>query len=128
MTWPPKDWRALLALIFSVFGAFVLTLFVWWVIYKLMPDQGWNVSTEADRAKTIRWVAWIAVGAIALVLLGLGMAINRRSFKGNLGGNNLEFSGGDEPEVTGAKRVEQAAQEERRTIEEEVGGGGSNGT
>lgn len=106
--WPPKDWRALLALVFSVIGAVVLTLFVWWGYYQLMPDpeNGWSVSTEMHRAGTARWVLWVAIGAVAVVLVGLGMAVNRRSFKGQIGQASVDFQGGDEAAAIAADAVQ----------------------
>lgn len=119
--WPPKDWRALLALIFSVAGAVVLSLFVWWGVAQLLPDtEGWSKETEPARLYTIRWILWIATGSIGAVLIGLGMAINRRSFKGNVGGSGFEFQGGDGPEtdpvVGAARQTAGAAADEARDI------------
>jgi hypothetical protein len=93
--WPPKDWRALLALLFSVMGAVILTLFLWWATDQLQPDGGWQPENEAQRLHTIRWILWIVAGSIGAVLIGLGMAINRRSFKGNIGGSGFDFEGGE---------------------------------
>lgn len=104
MSWPPKDWRALLALIGSIAGAAVLTAMVWWGCAVLLPSNEWTSATEAHRLITIRWVLWIAVGAIAVVLVGLGMAINRRSFKGKIGAAEVDFAGG-ESEATPAIQV-----------------------
>lgn len=96
--WPPRDWRALLALVFSVLGAVVLSLFVWWAYAQLLPAAGWSPATEANRATTLRWTIWIAIGSIGLVLISLGMAINRRSLKMKSGDKSVEFEGGDERE------------------------------
>lgn len=93
--WPPREWRSLLALIFSVLGGVVLTLFVWWAYALLGPGKGWTVATELNRATTMRWVLWIATGSIGLVLLSLGMAINRRALRGQWGDKSVEFAGGD---------------------------------
>lgn len=119
--WPPKDWRALLALVFSILGAVVLTLFVWWGVAQLLPDSdGWRAANEPQRLYTIRWVLWIATGAIATVLIGLGMAINRRSFKGNIGKAGFDFEGGDEQfqegAAKGAKLAADAAQDEATAL------------
>ena len=105
MNWPPKDWRAMLALVFSVLGAAVLTAFVWWGSASLLPGEGWSPANELHRLKTARWVLWISVGGVVVVLVGLGMAINRRSFKGTLGGSNFEFEGGDEPTPAAAAQA-----------------------
>lgn len=112
VTWPPKDWRALLALLFSIAGAVVLTIFVWWGVAQLLPGrEGWAVGNEPQRLHTIRWILWIAAGAIAIVLIGLGMAINRRSFKGNFGKAGFDFEGGDEsvPSTPAAAALKVAA-------------------
>lgn len=100
MNWPPKDWRALLALVGSIAGAAVLTALVWWGCAVLLPSAEWTRATESERLVTIRWVLWIAVGAIAVVLVGLGMAINRRSFRGKIGGAEVDFAGGDDAAPT----------------------------
>ena len=98
-SWPPKDWRALLALVFSVAGAVVLTLFVWWGCAALLPERGWTAASEANRATTLRWTLWIATGSIGLVLTGLGMAINRRTLRAKWGDKSAEFDGGDDGET-----------------------------
>lgn len=113
--WPPKDWRALLALVFSIMGAVVLTVFVWWGVASLLPNEGWTTATELHRAGTLRWVLWVAMGAIAVVLIGLGMAINRRSFNAKWGNNSLGFEGGDEA-VQAAVETADAANEKAAEI------------
>ncbi len=120
--WPPKDWRAILALVFSVLGAVVLTGVVWWAIDKLLPGHGWSEKTEGHRAQTIRWVLWLSSATIGAVLIGLGMAINRRSFSGNIGGSGFNFAGGEgeDASIAAARRVEEAASHEREQIEEEA--------
>jgi hypothetical protein len=101
VSWPPKDWRALLALLGSIAGAAVLTGFVWWGVDKIAPGRGWSAATEPHRAETVRWVLWIGAGTIAVVIVGLGFAINRRTFKGSVGkdGVTMEMDGGEDPEV-----------------------------
>jgi hypothetical protein len=99
MNWPPKDWRALIALLGSVAGAATLTILVAWGVSVLLPGARlWTDATEAHRAETIRWVLWIAVVTIGVIIIGLGFAINRRSFKGRLSreGASLDFEGGFE--------------------------------
>lgn len=123
MNWPPKDWRAMVALAFSVLGAAVLTAFLWWLCAHLLPgEDSWTGATELSRATTLRWVAWITAAAIGLVLLGLGFAINRRSLSAKWGDNSLDWQGGDDSDdpVAAARRVEGAARQERREIEEEA--------
>ncbi|WP_226018098.1 alkaline shock response membrane anchor protein AmaP [Novosphingobium sp. FKTRR1] len=103
--WPPRDWRKLLALLFSIMGAVVLTLFVWWGSAALLPDQGWTTASEADRANTLRWVLWIAIGGIVVVLFGLGMAINRRTLQAKWGDKSVGFDGGENSDGDGTGTV-----------------------
>ncbi|WP_298164605.1 hypothetical protein [Novosphingobium sp.] len=93
--WPPRDWRKVLALIFSVAGAAFLTALVWWGMAALLPERGWTVASEPDRAATLRWVLWIAIGGVVVVLFSLGMAINRRSLQAQWGDKRVDFSGGE---------------------------------
>lgn len=94
--WPPRDWRSLLALVFSVLGAVALTVLVAVGLGYLLPDKGWTPATEAARISTISWVLWIATAFIGIVLVGLGMAINRRSLRLRSGDKSAEFEGGDD--------------------------------
>lgn len=94
-TWPPRDWRAMVALLFSILGAVVLSAFVWWAYAQLLPGKGWSAISEVNRATTLRWTVWIAIGAIGLVLLSMGMAINRRLLRARWGDKSAEFAGGD---------------------------------
>lgn len=94
--WPPRDWRSLLALVFSVLGAVALTGLVGMGLGYLLPDRGWTPATEAARISTISWVLWISTAFIGIVLVGLGMAINRRSLRLRSGDKSAEFEGGDD--------------------------------
>lgn len=97
MAWPPKDWRALIALLGSIGGAASLTVLLWWGLWMLLPArEGWTDETEVHRAETIRWALWIVAATISLVIIGLGFAVNRRSFKASLGDKaSFDFEGGD---------------------------------
>jgi hypothetical protein len=109
MNWPPKDWRALLALLGSIAGAAALTILVAAGVWTLLPGKDWwSAATEAQRLETIRWVLWIGTGTIAVVILGLGFAINRRSFKGTLNrdGATLDFEGGEDGGQSGSPSIE----------------------
>lgn len=104
--WPPRDWRSLLALVFSVLGAVALTVLVAVGLDYLLPDRGWTPASEGDRIATIRWVVWIATAFIGIVLVGLGMAINRRSLRLRSGDKSATFEGGeDEPATAQATEV-----------------------
>lgn len=122
--WPPKDWRALLALLFSILGAGLLTAFLWWLCAQLLPgggDAGWTEATERSRAGTLRWVAWIVAGSIGLVLLGLGFAINRRSLSAKWGDRSLDWQGGDEA-AQAAQATAGAAKQKADEIADEAAG------
>ncbi len=93
--WPPKDWRALLALLGSIAGAAALTAFLAYGYWLNVEGTHWTARTELHRAHTSRWILWIVSGGIVLVLFSLGMAINRRSFKGTFGKASLGFEGGE---------------------------------
>lgn len=93
--WPPKDWRAILALLFSVLGAVALTVLLWAMASMLLPGEGWSEGSEDARVSTLRWVMWISAGCILLVLTGLGFAINRRRLSGRWGDREVEWEGGD---------------------------------
>lgn len=95
-SWPPRDWRSVLALLFSVLGAVALTALVGMGLSFLLPNEGWTEASESSRITTIRWVLWIATSFIGIVLVGLGMAINRRSLKLRSGDRSAEFEGGDD--------------------------------
>lgn len=94
--WPPKDWQALAALVFSVAGAVAMTVLLWLLAAMLLPREGWTPGTEAARVTTIRWVLWISAFCILLVLTGLGFAITRRSLRGRWGDKSLDWEGGEE--------------------------------
>lgn len=109
MNWRPKDWRAMAALLFSVIGAGVLTAVGGWLAYLLVTGR-WTVATEASRADSVGWVAIIAMTGVVLVLLGLGMAINRRSLAARWGDRSLDYTGGDEAPAAAAKVSAEVAQ------------------
>ena len=95
-TWPPRDWRALIALTASILGAAVLTAFSVWLIDLLV------MFARADprvRMEVIRALATSNYGLLAIIgaiLLSLGLAINRRSVKGSAFGASFEAAGGEE--------------------------------
>ena len=93
--WPPKDWRALLALIASIAGAGILTGFAAWLVWILWRG-GWPVATAPMRVAALARALMLALLIIGAVLLSLGLAINRRSIR--LGRDGFEASGGDEEE------------------------------
>lgn len=79
-----KEWLALVALFFSIAGAGVLTLNRVWLIRILERAKAWTAIADLAKLDTL---------IIGIVLVGLGLAINKRSAK--LGASGLEISGGD---------------------------------
>ncbi len=100
-SWPPRDWRALVALVFSVAGAVALTVLLYLMAGMLLPDKGWTPRTEAERVTTIRWVLWICAFCILLVLTGLGFATTRRGLRMKSGDKSMEWEGGDDAAAKG---------------------------
>lgn len=92
--WPPRDWRAFIALAASILGSAVLTGFAAWLVWILWKG-GWSIGTEGQRLSSLGTALLIVLGIMGLVLVSLGLAINRRSLK--LGKDGFEASGGDEP-------------------------------
>lgn len=94
--WPPKDWRALIALIFSIAGAATLSAMLAWIISIL---SGWG------RARELGNIAYGLLLIIGLVLLALGFAINRRSFTGSVGPVSFSAEGGDDDDLPAQTKV-----------------------
>lgn len=85
--WQPRQWLALIALVASIVGAGILTLNRLWLISILEKASKWADLADIAKLDTV---------IIGLVLLGLGLAINRRQFRGKAFGAEFEASGGDE--------------------------------
>jgi hypothetical protein len=90
--WPPRDWRAFLALIASVAGAATLTGFAAWLVHILRSWQGFDQL----RITILGNALYAVLAIVGLVLVGLGLAINRRSIKGSFLGASIEAQGGDD--------------------------------
>lgn len=106
--WFPKDYRAAFALVFTVAGGLVLTLFAWHII-DLFDGYASRLITELIKTKAandavpgvlvtiISSMAWglkMSLGGLFIVIITLGFAVNRRSIKVSKTGIDLE--GGDD--------------------------------
>lgn len=92
--WPPKDWRALIALVASVAGAAVLTGFAGWLVWIIWRG-GWPVETADKRIEALARALLGVLLTVSIVLISLGLAINRRTVKGSIGVASFEASGGE---------------------------------
>lgn len=81
-----KEWLALVAIAASIIGAAVLTANRVWLIQILERAKAWADIADIAKLDTV---------IIGLVILGLGLAINRRTVKGSIGPANFEASGGE---------------------------------
>jgi hypothetical protein len=84
--WSFKEWLAFVALTATIVGAAVLTIHRVWLIQILEAAK--LFADIADIAKLDTWI-------IGIVILSLGLAINRRTLKVSRSG--IEASGGDDP-------------------------------
>lgn len=95
-SWPPRDWRALIALTASIGGAVTLTGCVVWVI-SIIAEYG--RSYPEVRARVVDALANSNYGLLIIlgaILLSLGLAINKRSVKASAFGASFDASGGDD--------------------------------
>ena len=83
--WPAKTWLAFIALIASILGAAVLTIHRIWLIQILEAAKLFAAIADIAKLDTL---------IIGLILLSLGLAINRRTAK--LSKDGIELSGGDD--------------------------------
>ena len=91
--WPPRDWRALIALVASIFCAGLMTGLAFWLVWIIWKG-GWATGTEGERIDALAKALFYTLGIILIVTASLGMAINRRSFK--ISKDGIEAEGGEE--------------------------------
>lgn len=100
LPWMPRDIRAMIALVFSIIGSGVMCIFAAWLVW-IMWKGGWHADTQLERIKWLGSGMMVLLGGMFVVVASLGMAINRRSFRGKLGLLELDASGGpEETQVT----------------------------
>ncbi len=93
--WPPRDWRALIALVASIAGAAVLTGFSVWLVKLLVAFARANPGLRLEVIRALATSNYGLLAIIGAILLSLGLAINRRSVKGSAFGASFEAAGGD---------------------------------
>jgi hypothetical protein len=91
-SWPPRDWRMLLALLFLGGGGFAMTVFAW------------RLATLTAEKSTSPWpVAYAlygALGLIGIVLTGFSYVLGKRAWNFKAGRDGVEGStsgGEDDP-------------------------------
>ena len=94
--WPPRDWRALIALPASIVGAAVLTGCSIWLVTLLVSFGRTDASVRMEVVHALATSNYGLLAIIGAVLLSLGLAINRRSVKGSAFGASFEAAGGEE--------------------------------
>ena len=95
-SWPPRDWRALVALTASIVGAAVLTAFSIWLVELLVAVARADPSVRLEVIRALATSNYGLLAIIGTVLLSLGLAINRRSVKGSAFGASFEAAGGED--------------------------------
>ena len=125
MTWlrslAPRDLRAFLALMASVGGTMALTGIIVGIVLILWRG-GWATGTEIARIDKIGLIAVLLTVIMGVTMTGLGLAINRRTLKANVGGSGFEASGGDDAPAAqaAADQVASAAVDEAAAIKDQT--------
>jgi len=114
--WPPRDWRAIIALAASIAGAGVLTIVVWRIVTILRNLAVDHSEVRIEVVKALANSIYGLLGIIGAVLLSLGLAINRRSLKASAFGASFDASGGDDSAPAAAQAVADSAQDTADTI------------
>ena len=104
----PRDLRAFIALIASIGGTMALTVVVIWLIY-IFWRGGWSNGTELARIDKLGLIAVLVTVIMGVVMVSLGLAINRRTVKGSAFGASFEAEGGDDAPAA-AQAVADSAQ------------------
>lgn len=102
--WPPRDLRAAFALIASVLGAATLTAFAAWIVWILWRG-GWPATTAPDRIAALAKALLGVLFIVGIVLISLGLAINKRTVKASALGATFEAEGGDDPDPPSTAQV-----------------------
>ncbi len=94
--WPPRDWRAIIALTASIAGAAVLTAFSVWLVKLLVMFATADPTVRMEVIGALATSNYGLLAIIGAILLSLGLAINRRSVKGSAFGASFEAAGGED--------------------------------
>jgi amino acid transporter len=114
---PARDLRAFVALMASIGGTMALTLVVIGLIY-IFWRGGWQKGTELARIDKLGLIAVLVTVIMGVVMVSLGLAINRRTVKGSAFGASFEAEGGDDAPAA-AQAVADSAQSKADDIKGE---------
>lgn len=95
----PRDLRAFIALWASIGGTMALTVVIVWLIW-IFWRGGWGNGTELARIDKLGLIAVLITVIMGVVMVSLGLAINRRSVKGSAFGASFEATGGDDATIS----------------------------
>ena len=96
--WPPRDWRAMISLIFTIGGSVAASGFIVWLVL-IVWKGGWSAAMESERLRILSVALFGALAIITIDRISLGFAINRRRISGTFAGASFEASGGDDDEL-----------------------------
>lgn len=102
----------------SIGGTMALTMVAIWIVWILWRG-GWPINTAEARIDKIGLALVLIIVIMGVTMTGLGLAINRRTLKANVGGSGFEASGGDDAPAA-AQAVAAAAADKADQITEEV--------
>lgn len=74
----------------------VVTVWVIWILWR----GGWAADTATARIDKIGLIAILVTVIMGVVMVSLGLAINRRSVKGSAFGASFEATGGDDATIS----------------------------
>lgn len=145
--WDWHDIRKLLALVFTILGAAILTAMAWsllnelvvmakGLIRDLMTHSSANPPPKAVGGSletiigVLAWGLKLLLAGVLVVLLSLGFVITPRAFEFQAGALKGNFRGGDtmpEREVKAAEEVEQRVTEEAKAAVADIKAGAAPG-
>lgn len=104
----PRDLRAFIAPMASIGGTMALTLGLVGIVLILWKG-GWSTGTESIRIDKIGLIGVLVTVIMGVVMVSLGLAINRRSVKGGFMGASFEATGGDDSTISNSTVAAAAA-------------------
>ena len=107
-SWPPRDWRMMLALVFLAGGGLACTALAY-LAQAAIAGGPWPAAVAALR---IRWLGYLGAGALGLigiVLTGFATVLGRRAWRMAAGPVSASAEGGEDDSSGPAAAVDGAA-------------------